>query len=84
MKRDKNYIGTHLVMDITTYERESLKWENKVSDYADFEYAHSLKFSPDAVKKVKELIINGFNVNSVLAVVYPSISILNIFSHNLA
>ena len=33
MKRDKNYIGTHLVMDITTYERESLKWENKVSDY---------------------------------------------------
>ena len=33
---------------------------------------------------LKELIINGFNVNSVLAVVYPSISILNIFSHNLA
>ena len=33
MKRNKNYIGTHLVMDITTYERESLKWENKVSDY---------------------------------------------------
>ena len=33
---------------------------------------------------LKELIINSFNVNSVLAVVYPSISILNIFSHSLA
>ncbi|MBO4776436.1 MAG: precorrin-8X methylmutase [Lachnospiraceae bacterium] len=29
---------------------------------ADFEYAHSLKFSPDAVKKVKELIINGADI----------------------
>ena len=29
---------------------------------ADFEYAHSLKFSPDAVKKVKELIVNGADI----------------------
>ena len=33
MDRSSDYIGTHLVMDITTYDRESLKWENKVSDY---------------------------------------------------
>lgn len=28
-----NYIGTHLVMDITTYDRESLRDEGKVSRY---------------------------------------------------
>ena len=33
MDRSSDYIGTHRVMDITTYDRESLKWENKVSDY---------------------------------------------------
>ena len=31
--RDKNYIGTHLVMDITTYNRDSLKDEGLVSRY---------------------------------------------------
>ena len=33
MDRDNNYIGTHLVMDITTYESEPLKDEGKVSNY---------------------------------------------------
>ena len=33
MKMDDNYIGTHLVMDITTYNRESLKDEGKISTY---------------------------------------------------
>ena len=33
MDRDNNYIGTHLVMDITTYESEPLKDEGKVSTY---------------------------------------------------
>ena len=33
MKRDTNYIGTHLVMDITTYNRDSLKDEGLVSRY---------------------------------------------------
>ena len=29
---------------------------------ADFDYAHTLKFSPDAVNKVKELITNGADI----------------------
>lgn len=33
MKEDKTYIGTHLVMDITTHDRALLKDEGKVSDY---------------------------------------------------
>ena len=33
MDRDNNYIGTHLVMDITTYESEPLRDEGKVSTY---------------------------------------------------
>ena len=33
MDRDSNYIGTHLVMDVTSYDRESLKDEGKVSRY---------------------------------------------------
>ena len=33
MERTDNYIGTHLVMDITTYESEPLKDEGKVSTY---------------------------------------------------
>ena len=33
MDRDSNYIGTHLVMDITTYESEPLRDEGKVSTY---------------------------------------------------
>ena len=33
MKRDTNYIGTHLVMDITTYSRDPLKDEGLVSRY---------------------------------------------------
>lgn len=33
MKRNKNYIGTHLVMDITSYNREALRDEGKVSSY---------------------------------------------------
>lgn len=33
MKRDDKYIGTHLVMDITSYNGESLKDEGKVSNY---------------------------------------------------
>lgn len=33
MDRDNNYIGTHLVMDITTHESEPLRDEGKVSTY---------------------------------------------------
>lgn len=33
MDRSSDYIGTHLVMDITTYEREPMKDEGKVSTY---------------------------------------------------
>lgn len=33
MKRDKNYIGTHLVMDITSYDAEGMRDEGKVSRY---------------------------------------------------
>lgn len=33
MNRDGNYIGTHLVMDITSYNREALRNEGKVSSY---------------------------------------------------
>lgn len=33
MIKDKNYIGTHLVMDITTYNREPMRDEGKVSSY---------------------------------------------------
>ena len=33
MIKDKNYIGTHLVMDITTYSREPMRDEGKVSSY---------------------------------------------------
>ena len=33
MNKDSNYIGTHLVMDITTYESEPLRDEGKVSNY---------------------------------------------------
>ena len=33
MDRKSNYIGTHLVMDITTYESEPLRDEGKVSNY---------------------------------------------------
>lgn len=33
MDRNSDYIGTHLVMDITTYDRESMKDEGKVSTY---------------------------------------------------
>ena len=33
MKRDKSYIGTHLVMDITSWDRELLRDEGKVSNY---------------------------------------------------
>ena len=33
MDRDSNYIGTHLVMDVTSYNREALKDEGKVSRY---------------------------------------------------
>ena len=33
MDRDNDYIGTHLVMDITTYDREPMKDEGKVSTY---------------------------------------------------
>ena len=33
MKRDKNYIGTHLVMDITSWDRELLRDEGKVNQY---------------------------------------------------
>ena len=33
MNRDSNYIGTHLVMDITSYNREALRDEGKVSAY---------------------------------------------------
>lgn len=33
MDRNSNYIGTHLVMDITSYDREALKDEGKVSTY---------------------------------------------------
>lgn len=33
MDRNSNYIGTHLVMDITSYNREALKDEGKVSTY---------------------------------------------------
>jgi S-adenosylmethionine decarboxylase len=33
MDRDSNYIGTHLVMDITSYNGEALKNEGKVSNY---------------------------------------------------
>lgn len=33
MDRSKDYIGTHLVMDITTYDRELMKDEGKVSTY---------------------------------------------------
>ena len=33
MDRESNYIGTHLVMDITSYDGESMKDEGKVSRY---------------------------------------------------
>lgn len=33
MNRESNYIGTHLVMDITSYDAELLKDEGKVSKY---------------------------------------------------
>lgn len=33
MDRDSNYIGTHLVMDITSYNGKALKDEGKVSSY---------------------------------------------------
>lgn len=33
MKRNKNYIGTHLVMDITSWDRELLRDEGKVNQY---------------------------------------------------
>lgn len=33
MDRDGDYIGTHLVMDITSYNRELLKDQGKVADY---------------------------------------------------
>ena len=33
MNKNGNYIGTHLVMDITTYDREALRDEGKVSRY---------------------------------------------------
>ena len=33
MDRSSDYIGTHLVMDITTYDREPMKDEGKVSTY---------------------------------------------------
>ena len=41
MDRNSNYIGTHLVMDITTYDRESLRDEGKVSRYL----SHLLKLA---------------------------------------
>jgi S-adenosylmethionine/arginine decarboxylase-like enzyme len=33
MDKESNYIGTHLVMDITTHNKEDLKDEGKVSHY---------------------------------------------------
>lgn len=33
MNRNDDYIGTHLVMDITTYDREALRDEGKVSRF---------------------------------------------------
>ena len=33
MDKESNYIGTHLVMDITTYNKEYLKDEGKMSQY---------------------------------------------------
>ena len=30
MSKNSNYIGTHLVMDITSYNREALRAEGKV------------------------------------------------------
>lgn len=33
MNRESNYIGTHLVMDVTSYDGEALKDEGKVSRY---------------------------------------------------
>ena len=33
MNRESNYIGTHLVMDITSYNGEAMKDEGKVSSY---------------------------------------------------
>ena len=33
MDRNSDYIGTHLVMDVTSYDREALKDEGKVSRY---------------------------------------------------
>ena len=33
MNKDSNYIGTHLVMDITSWDRELLRDEGKVSRY---------------------------------------------------
>ena len=33
MKRESNYIGTHLVMDITSYDASLLRDEGKVSEY---------------------------------------------------
>ena len=33
MNRNDNYIGTHLVMDITSYDREALRDEGKVSTF---------------------------------------------------
>ena len=42
-------------------EHESIV-KRAIHTSADFEYAHSLKFSPDAVNKVKELIENGADI----------------------
>lgn len=33
MNKESNYIGTHLVMDVTSYDRELLKNEGKVSTF---------------------------------------------------
>ena len=33
MSKNSNYIGTHLVMDITSYNREALRDEGKVNSY---------------------------------------------------
>ena len=46
---------------VLSKENESII-KRAIHTSADFEYAHSLKFSPDAVKKVKELIINGADI----------------------
>lgn len=33
MERDSSYIGTHLVMDITSYDADAMKDEGKICDY---------------------------------------------------